>query len=460
MFFQHVYDKSLAQGSYVIGCQVTGEAMVIDPKRDIDTYLEIARINKLKITHIAETHIHADFLSGSRELRTVTGAELFLSDEGGPDWQYEFPHTGLHEGDVIRVGNLSFQVMHTPGHTPESISFVLTDHPASEEPVMVFTGDFVFVGDIGRPDLLEKAAGLVGSKEEGAKQMFQSLEKFKALPSYLQLWSGHGAGSSCGKALGAVPSSTVGYELRRNWAFQYGQDLHSFMSDLLEDQPEPPRYFAKMKELNKVERPLLTEVPTHSELSRQDFLHAYDGGVTIIDTRHKNEFAEGYLPGSINIQGNNAFGTWMGWLIAYDEPFILIAEKDKMEDLTRRLMRIGMDQMVGYFTAIQSLGIPLEKVNNVNIATFKNLVHDPNAQVVDVRNNTEVKNNRIEGATHIFLGGLTDHLNKIDKNKEVAIICQGGDRSSIAYSLLAKNGFSNIINFPGGMQEWLRSELI
>src|SRR5690606_20744308 len=168
MFFQHVYEPTLAQGSYVVGCQATGNATVIDPKRDIDTYLKIAKDNGLKITHVTETHIHADFPSASRELAAATGAERFLSDEGRPGWQHEFPHTGLKNGDVIKVGNLSLEVIHTPGHTPEHICFLLRDHPASDEPVMLFTGDFVFVGDIGRPDLLEKAAGIAGTKEEGA----------------------------------------------------------------------------------------------------------------------------------------------------------------------------------------------------------------------------------------------------------------------------------------------------
>ena len=239
MFFQHVYDKSLAQGSYVIGCQATGNAIVIDAKRDIDTYLKIAKENNFKITHLTETHIHADFLSGTRELAAVTGAEVLLSDEGGPDWQYEFPHTGLKDGDIIRIGNLSLEVIHTPGHTPESISFLLRDHPASDEPVMIFTGDFVFVGDIGRPDLLEKAAGIEGTKEEGASQMFQSLKKFRGLPPHIQVWPGHGAGSACGKALGAVPSSTVGYELIQNWAFKYNK-AEEFSNELLAGQPEPP----------------------------------------------------------------------------------------------------------------------------------------------------------------------------------------------------------------------------
>ncbi len=457
MFFQHVYDKSLAQGSYVIGCQKTGEALVIDPKRDIDTYLDIARSNKLNITHITETHIHADFLCGSRELAAVTGAELFLSDEGGPEWQYEFPHTGLRDGDVLHVGNLSLRVMHTPGHTPESLSFVLTDHPASEDPVMVFTGDFVFVGDIGRPDLLEKAAGQTGTKEGSARQMFKSLEKFKELPSYLQLWSGHGAGSACGKALGSVPSSTVGYELRRNWALQFDNDEDAFVENLLAGQPEPPRYFAQMKLLNKTDRPLLTEIPRLEQLSAAEFLNAFKKGVTVIDTRPKQEFADGFLPGTIHIQANNAFATWMGWLVSYDEPFILITSAEKVEDLTRRLMRIGMDQCIGYVTDLGSMGLALEKVDQVDFSSFQEMAGDQNVQVIDVRNQGEFDTNHIEGATHLFLGNLPSLLGKIDTKKKVVVHCQAGDRSSTAYSIMIKHGLKNVLNYGGGMQEWSKN---
>src|SRR5690606_23836047 len=187
--------KSLAQASYVIGCQAKGVAIVIDAQRDVDVYLQIAKQNNLKITHITETHIHADFLCGSRELAAVTSAELYLSDEGGDDWQYQFAHPGIKHGDKIALGNLSLEVLHTPGHTPESISFLLTDHPSTDKPVMVFTGDFVFVGDVGRPDLLEKAAGITGTQEKGAQQMHQSIQRFAKLPEYVQVWPGHGAGS-------------------------------------------------------------------------------------------------------------------------------------------------------------------------------------------------------------------------------------------------------------------------
>lgn len=458
MFFQHVYDKSLAQGSYLIGCQKTGEAIVIDAQRDTDVYLDIAQQNNLRITHITETHIHADFLCGSRELAAVTGATMYLSDEGGPDWQYQFAHKGLRNGDVIKVGNLTLEVMHTPGHTPESISFLLTDHPATEKPVMIFTGDFVFVGDIGRPDLLEKAAGLIGTKEAGAKQMFQSLKKFAALPEYVQVWSAHGAGSACGKALGAVASSTVGYEKIRNWAFQYEEDEQSFTDYLLADQPEPPKYFAMMKHLNKVNRPLLVEVPKHPELSKESFLSAYKKGIKVIDARNKADFAKGFIPGSWNIQGNNSFSTWCGWLLNYQEQFILVADAAQMEDLTRKLMRIGLDNIYGYVSAVNELGIDLEQADVIDIATFKTFLGKDDVQIVDVRGLTEYEAGHIEGADHVFVGTLPDNLHKIDRNKQVVIHCQAGDRSAVAYSILAQNGFKNVKNFSGGMKEWLVAE--
>jgi hydroxyacylglutathione hydrolase len=458
MFFQHVYDKSLAQGSYFIGCQATGEAIVIDAKRDVDTYLEIAAQNNLHITHITETHIHADFLCGSRELVAVTNAKMYLSNEGGKDWQYEFEHIGLKDGDTIKVGNLSLQVLHTPGHTPESISFLLTDHPASEKPVMLFTGDFVFVGDIGRPDLLEKAAGIIGTKEVGAKQMFQSLKKFAALPDYVQVWSAHGAGSACGKALGAVHSSTIGYEKIRNWAFQYENNEQAFIENLLSDQPEPPKYFAMMKHLNKVNRRLLVEVPQQTKLSNEQFIAAYNKGLKVIDTRNKVEFANGFIPGSFNIQGNNSFSTWAGWFLNYQEQFILITNDNQIEDLTRKLMRIGLDNVYGYISDVNDLGIELNKADTIQHDEFFTLIKNNTVQIVDVRGVTEYNTAHIENAEHIFLGTLQENIHKISKDKQVIIHCQAGDRSSIAYSILKKYGFKNIKNYTGGMKEWMEKK--
>lgn len=456
MFFQHVYDKSLAQASYFIGCQKAGVAIVIDAKRDVDTYLEIAKQNNMIITHVSETHIHADFLSGTRELAAITGAEMYLSDEGGNDWQYEFAHTGLKDGSVITVGNLTLEVIHTPGHTPESISFLLTDKPASLEPVMLFTGDFVFVGDIGRPDLLEKAAGLIGTKEAGAIQMFDSIQKFDALPDYLQVWPGHGAGSACGKALGAVPSTTVGYEKIRNWALQYENDEEGFIKYLLEDQPEPPKYFAMMKHLNKVDRPLLTEVPKQKKLSGDEVKMAMSKGIKLIDARNKVDFATGFIPDSINIQGNNAFATWAGWFVDYNEQFMIVATDEQIEDLTRKLMRIGLDNVLGYISDVNSVGAELQKADIIGIDEFKTYLNRDDIQVIDLRNATEYKEGHIDGVLHVFIGTLPQNLDKISKEKLLVVHCQSGDRATIGYSLLKKFGFKNVKNYSGSMNEWLK----
>ena len=434
--------------------------MVIDPKRDIDTYLEIAKQNNMQITHVAETHIHADFLSGSRELAALTGAKLYLSDEGGRDWQYQFDHVGLKDGDEFSVGNIRIEVIHTPGHTPESISFLLTDVPASDKPFMLFTGDFVFVGDIGRPDLLEKAAGMIGTQDAGAKQMFKSLKRFSELPDYIQVWPGHGAGSACGKALGAVPSSTVGYEKVRNWAFQYESDEKGFAKYLLEDQPEPPKYFAMMKKLNKIDRPLLTEVPKLIKLSTQELKDALKKGVKVIDTRMKADFAKGFIPGTINIQGNNAFSTWMGWFVSYEEPFILIAEESKLDDLTRKLMRIGMDNIAGYVDGVEgwaSEAGTLSKSDIVSMDQFKNILKTNHTQIVDLRGASEYKAGHIKGTDNLFVGTLERNLDKIKKDQQVVIHCQSGDRATIGYSILAKHGFKNVKNYSGGMNDWSQS---
>lgn len=458
MYFQHIYEKSLAQGSYFIGCQKAGVAAVIDPKRDVDTYMEIAREQKMKITHILETHIHADFLSGSRELAALTGAKMYLSDEGGPDWQYEFDHIGLRDNSIIQVGNLEMKVLHTPGHTPESISFLLIDKPTSDAPVMLFTGDFVFVGDVGRPDLLEKAAGIKGTQEIGAHQLFNSLNKFTDLPAFVQVWPGHGAGSACGKALGSVPSTTTGYELVRNWAFRFEQDEAGFTKYLLSDQPEPPKYFSTMKKLNKVNRHLLTHIPTLKELDITELKAAMDKGFKLIDTRHKTEFAAGYIQDSINIQGNNSFNTWAGWLLSYNTPFVLLADPAQLDDLTRKLMRIGLDNIYGYIPSVkvwEEAGGQLEQAAVISMDEFKTLYQSEGIQIVDLRGATEYNAGHIKGADHLFIGDLTDNMDKVSRDKKVVIHCQSGDRATIGYSLLSRQGFKNIYNFSEGMNKWI-----
>ena len=459
MYFEHIYERGLAQASYFIGCQVTKEAIVIDPKRDIDTYLEIAKRQKFKIKHIAETHIHADFLSGARELSEATGGSIYLSDEGGDDWQYQYPHTGLKDGEIIKIGNLKFEVLHTPGHTPEHISFLLTDTKNSDKPVMIFTGDFVFVGDIGRPDLLERAAGLKGTMEKGARQMFESLKLFKSLPDYLQVWPGHGAGSACGKSLGAVPSSTVGYEKIVNWALNI-DDEDEFVPRLLEGQPEPPKYFAMMKKLNKTGPAIIKNIALPNKLSVEEFKEALNNGHKVIDTRDNFLFAKEHIEGTINIQENNSFSNWAGWILNYDEPFVIIASDDRIEEINKKLLRIGLDNILGYVDTIEVLktnGLKTSSINLLSSEAMKEKIS--NAFVIDVRNKSEYLEGFIPGAEHIFAGYIKDNLDQIPGDRDIILYCTSGERSSIASSILKANGFIKVYNYPLGIIGWKKARL-
>jgi hydroxyacylglutathione hydrolase len=270
MYFRQIFDPELAQYAYIIGCQATGEALVIDPERDIDRYVEIAGEEGLRIVAVTETHIHADFLSGAREFAEQHGVKLYLSDEGDENWKYfwakdsDYDVTFLKDGDVFDVGNIRIRAVHTPGHTPEHVSFLVTDRGGgASEPMGIASGDFVFVGDLGRPDLLETAAGVAGAREPSARRLFDSTKRFLALDDHVQVWPGHGAGSACGKALGAVPQSTVGYERRFNAGLSFDEE-QSFVDAILDGQPEPPIYFARMKELNKSGVPILGDPPSSS----------------------------------------------------------------------------------------------------------------------------------------------------------------------------------------------------
>ncbi len=452
LFFERVYDETLSQASYVIGDAETKEVIVIDPKRDIDTYLQIAEKHNLKITKITETHIHADFLSGSRELATVTKAPLYLSDEGGKDWQYDFPHTGLKNGDKISVGSITIEVIHTPGHTPESITFLVKD--GTSNPIKAITGDFIFVGDVGRPDLLEKAAGQIGSQEIGAKQLYHSIEKFLKLPDNTEIWPGHGAGSFCGKSLSNIPQSTLQQEKLTNPALQFSGKETDFVNYILNDQPAPPKYFAMMKHLNRVDRPLLVEVPKLAKLNQKETEDAIKNGLLVIDARPKATSGKGYIPGSLLIENMKTFSTFVGSVVDYQNQIILVADENQIEDLTRKLMRIGMDNIYGYITNPSEQNLALQNVKTIDIDTFKSYLGNKNIKKIDVRTENEYKSGHIKGVENIVLNTLENNLNKINKKEPVIIHCQSGTRAAIAYSILVKNGFENILNYSGGINDW------
>jgi hydroxyacylglutathione hydrolase len=254
MLLERLYDNDLAQASYLIGCQARGEAVVVDARRDIGDYLDLARAHGMRIVAVTETHIHADYLSGTRELAAATGATVYVSGEGGQDWQYGFEAERIRDGDTVTIGNITVEARHTPGHTPEHLSFLVTDGAFSQDPGYLLSGDFVFAGDLGRPDLLDEAAGGTDTRFEGAHQLFTSLrEVFLSLPDHVQVLPGHGAGSACGKALGALPATTVGYERLNAWwaAYLREDDRAGFVEELLDGQPDAHAYFARMKRQNK-----------------------------------------------------------------------------------------------------------------------------------------------------------------------------------------------------------------
>jgi hydroxyacylglutathione hydrolase len=471
MFFQRFYDTKLAQASYMIGCQRTGAAVVVDPNRDVQQYLEAAANEGLRVTHVTETHIHADFVSGARELARRAGAQLLLSDEGDADWKYAYAAEArarlLNDGDHFMVGRIRFDVLHTPGHTPEHLSFLVTDTPAASGPWGVLTGDFVFVGDVGRPDLLEKAAGLTGTMEAGARTLFHSLETFRALPDHLQVWPGHGAGSACGKALGAVPSSTVGYEKLGNWGVAT-TDEEEFVRTVLAGQPEPPRYFAQMKRINKEGPRLLGELRLPSRLPATALNGLLRRGEVVVDTRGAAEFAAAHVPGTINIPLNGSFTTWAGWLLPYDRDVYLLfddpSHQDGVETAVRDLAMIGLDRVAGVMggdavDAWAAAGRELGSVAQITAGELATMLARGDVAVVDVRGHAEWEAGHLPGAPNIPVGYLTERLAELPTDKPVVVHCQSGSRSAIAASVLQARGLTSVMNFTGGFAAWEQAGL-
>lgn len=458
MLLKYFYDETLAHASYMVGCQRTKEAVIVDPGRDIEQYIALADKEGVQIVAAAETHIHADYVSGARELADRIGAKLYVSDEGPTDWKYhyleQYQHQQLHDGDHFLIGNIRFDVMHTPGHTPESISFVLTDQGGgADKPMGIFTGDFVFVGSIGRPDLLEEAAGLAGTAEPGARDLFQSVQRFKTLPDYLQVWPAHGAGSACGKGLGAIPSSTVGYEKLFNPALQFA-DEEEFVRYILADQPEAPKYFAVMKRVNKAGPRILGAGHQHKMLDAAELPAAVKAG-TVVDLTPASQYAKGHVPGTINIP-LGLLATWAGWLVDYDRPTYLICEPSQREEAARILHKVGVEVIAGAFDAgqVQASGMATEVYSTGTPAELAPAIEAGHVQVIDVRSNEEWNEGHLAQAEHRFLGRLPRHLDELPRDKELVIQCRSGARSAIGLSFLQAAGFKNVINMTGGYLAW------
>lgn len=458
MLLRYFYDEKLAQTSYLVGCVKTGEALVIDPARDITPYIQTAVKEGLRITHVTETHIHADFVSGSGELAAASGATIYLSNMGDENWKYAYANETnvipVIEGDTWMVGNIRVEVLHTPGHTGEHIALMITDTAGADQPIGIFTGDFLFVGDVGRPDLLEEAAGYIGSKEIGARQQFQTVQRFKQLPDYLQIWPGHGAGSACGKALGAIPSTTLGYEKRFNPAFQF-ENESNFAQWLLAGQPEPPRYFAQMKRVNKQGPQLLKSLLKPKKLNRAALQTLLQDGEMVIDLRARDAYAQSHQPGTISIPANNrSFSTYVGWIVEYDKPLYLIVPTiAEFESLVTDLRAIGVDQILGYFLA-DAIQLQADVLPLINAQELAKRLPQNGLTIVDVRNKSEYAEQHIIGAKHIPLGYLSRFEKELPRDKTLVMQCASGYRSQIATSLLRAHGFDNVVSLTDGMAIW------
>lgn len=466
MLLERYYDDALAQASYLIACQTTGEAIVIDPNRDVERYVAAAKAHKVRIAWVTETHIHADFLSGSRELARATNARLLLSAHGGPDWSYTYAAGDgaklLRDGDQLAIGRVRIDVLHTPGHTPEHICFLVTDTAAGDRPMGLISGDFIFVGDVGRPDLLERAANVAGSMEGAARQLFASLRRTASLADYLQLWPGHGSGSACGKALGAVPQSTLGYERLFNPAFR-SKTEDDFVRWVLADQPEPPPYFATMKRLNR-DGPPARATTTPEELDARAVGAAFDAGNRVVDARGSLDFAKRHIAGSINIPSSNSFATYAGTVLDYDHDIVLIVRNaQQVPQLVRQLSLIGMDRVRGWAPASvvddAAHGRPVDALELVDAETLAKRLETNGTQVVDVRGHSEWTEAHLEHATHMYLGDVARRAGELRRDQPVVVHCATGTRSSIGASLLRAAGFQKVANLRGGIDEWIRRGL-
>ncbi len=471
MLFRQIWDQKLAQYAYLIGCQATGEAIIVDPERDIDVYLELAEKEGLEITAVADTHIHADYLSGAREF-AERGVKVYASDEGDADWKYEwligsdYNYQLVLDKDEFMIGNIKLTVVHSPGHTPEHIAFLVTDMGGgADRPMGILTGDFVFVGDLGRPDLLESAAGVVGVMEPSARTLYKSVQDFLELDDFLQVWPAHGAGSACGKALGAVPMSTVGYEREFNAAIDSAKRSEDeFVAAILDGQPEPPMYFARMKRDNKIGPKVLGSLPQPKHLFVDD-LKALSGNtdVAVLDTRlDRSAFMARHLPGSLYAGFNKSFNSAAGSIIEEDMDIYLIIEADQVDEAVRDLIRIGLDNIKGYATpatleAYAEAHGEMASIREINIEDVASVVENENDVVVlDVRNKAEHDAAYIPDSANIAYTRMWVRRDEVPSGTK-AIHCVSGGRAAVSTALLARLGH-NVIFINGEFEEWSASE--
>jgi len=456
MYFQQFYLTCLAQASYLIGSE--GEAVVVDPQRDVDLYLDEAKAQGLQIKHVIETHLHADFVSGHRELASKIGAKIYLGASAGA----KFDHMAVRDGDQIAVGKLRFRFLETPGHTPESICILLTDTETASRPSKVLTGDTLFIGDVGRPDLSP-----THTPRELAGLLYDSLRhKLMTLPDDVEVYPAHGAGSLCGKNLSPERWSTIGQQKQFNYALQE-MSRDAFVNMLTAEMPERPEYFAEDAAINRDGPALLAESAAATGLAPQTARAKLQAGAVALDTRPASFFGAGHLPGSINIALGGQYASWAATVIGLHTPLLIVAEDDEqVGESTLRLARVGIENVIGYLQggveAWEAVGLPLETTPQVSVHQLQE--HHGEWQVLDVRRIGEWRAAHLRGAIHQPLDTLSKALESgnlpgVDRNQPVAIHCKGGYRSSAACGLLQAHGYRQVYNVVGGLDAWVASGL-
>jgi len=460
MYFKQFYLACLAHASYLIGSE--GEAAVVDPQRDVDQYIEEAQAHRLKIKFIIETHLHADFVSGHRELATRTGAEIVFGQKAGAT----IPHLPVKDGDEIKMGKVMLRFLETPGHTAESICVLVTDTEGNAgegacapSPQKILTGDTLFIGDVGRPDL----AGAKGyTPQEMAAMMYDSLhEKLLKLDDSVEVYPAHGAGSMCGKNLSTETSSTIGQQRKFNYALQPMPKKH-FVAMMTTDLPEAPAYFAQDAEINRTGAPDLDELPPPIALSPAEVSELAAQGYVILDVRSASEFGAGHVPGSLNIGLGGQFASWAGSLIPLTSSMVIVAESEEaVQEAQVRLARVGFENVRGYLSAgiygWNQAGFEVAFVPQISVAELKDFIdRQSDLQLIDVRRLAEYQSGHAPGAITAPLAKLRESLSSLSLNPKqtTAVICAGGYRSSAATSILQQQGFTNLLNVTGGTTAW------
>jgi hydroxyacylglutathione hydrolase len=454
MYFKQFYLGCLAQASYLIGSD--GEGAVVDPRRDVEEYLAEAAAQGLRLRYVIETHLHADFVSGHHELAARSGAEIVF----GARARAEFPHRAVSDGDTLPLGGLLLKALETPGHTPESISVLVFDPAAAAEPKLVFTGDTLFVGDVGRPDLVG-ARGLTGAQM--ASMLYDSLHgKLLRLPDAVEVYPAHGAGSLCGKHLSSETSSTIGEQRRVNYALQ-PMSREAFVSMLTADLPEIPRYFPRSVAKNRSGAEALAERPLPPALAPAEVERRLAGGARALDVRDPAAFGAGHLPGSLNVGLRGQFASWAGTLLPDTTPLVLVAEdEDGLREAAMRLARVGLENLTGHLAggvaAWEASGRPLARLPQVPVDALRDWLatgRPEGLQVIDVRRPGEWRAGHVPGAILVPLDRLEEALAEVQASRPTAVICAGGYRSSAAASLLERRGFGELYNVVGGTAAWV-----